>query len=328
MSSCVVEARSVTRDFRVAQKPSGSFSSLRHLVRRRYRTVRAVDGVSFSIHSGERAAVLGANGAGKTTLVKLMCGLLRPTAGRAELLGTEPIRRRIAVRRQMGLVLAGRVRLWPELTANDNFELLYALYGLDAPGHAGRTARLAELLGVAGDLRTQVRKLSFGTRTKLELMAGLLHAPRVVFLDEPTVGVDQRTREALHDFLGSDDPDGLGGGAALVLTSHNLADITRIARRVLLIREGRLVYDGMLRDVVAASRESVRIKVRGRRLSDLPPAGARVIRDTADDLELAVHPQAVRRVLAAVTRARDVRDVRTDVPSAEEALAELYRNLG
>ena len=226
MSSCVVEARSVTRDFRVAQKPSGSFSSLRHLVRRRYRTVRAVDGVSFSIHSGE------------------------------------------------------------------------------------------------------VRKLSFGTRTKLELMAGLLHAPRVVFLDEPTVGVDQRTREALHDFLGSDAPDGLGGDAALVLTSHNLADITRIARRVLLIREGRLVYDGMLRDVVAASRESVRIKVRGRRLSDLPPGDARVIRDTADELELAVHPHAVRRVLAAVTRARDVRDVRTDVPSAEEALAELYRNLG
>jgi len=328
MSSCVVEARSVTRDFSVAQKPSGSFSTLRHLVRRRYRTVRAVDGVSFSIHSGERVAVLGANGAGKTTLVKLMCGLLRPTAGQVELLGTEPIRRRIAVRRQMGLVLAGRVRLWPELTANDNFELLYALYGLDASEHAGRTARLADLLGVAGDLRTQVRKLSFGTRTKLELMAGLLHAPRVVFLDEPTVGVDQRTREALHDFLGSDDPDGLGGDAALVLTSHNLADITRIARRVLLIREGRLVYDGMLRDVVAAARESVRIKVRGRRLRDTPSADARVIRDTADDLELAVHPQAVRRVLAAVTEARDVRDVRTDVPSAEEALAELYRNLG
>ena len=328
MSSCVVEARSVSRDFHVAQKPTGRFSTLRHLVRRRYRTVRAVDGVSFSIRAGERVAVLGANGAGKTTLVKLMCGLLRPTSGRVELLGTEPIRRRIAVRRQMGLVLAGRVRLWPELTANDNFELLLALYGLDAAEHAGRTARLAELLGVAGDLRTQVRKLSYGTRTKLELMAGLLHAPRVVFLDEPTVGVDQRTREALHDFLGSDHPDGLGHEAALVLASHNLADITRIARRVLLIREGRLVHDGLLSDVVAAAREAVRIKVKGRRLNDAPPRDARVIRDTADELELAVHPQAVRRVLAAVTRTRDVRDVRTDVPSAEEALDELYRNLG
>lgn len=191
-----------------------------------------------------------------------------------------------------------------------------------------RTARLAELLGVAGDLRTQVRKLSFGTRTKLELMGGLLHAPRVVFLDEPTVGVDRRTREALHDFLGSDHPDGLGREAALVLTSHNLADITRIARRVLLIREGRLVYDGMLRDVIAAARESVRIKVRGRRLQAGPPLDARVMRDTPDELELAVHPQAVRRVLAAVTETRDVRDVRTDVPSAEEAIEELYRHLG
>ena len=328
MSSCVVEARSITKDFRVAQKPGGRLSTLRHLVRRRYRTVRAVDGVSFSIRHGERVAVLGANGAGKTTLVKLMCGLLRPSAGQVELLGTEPIRRRIAVRRQMGLVLAGRVRLWPELTANDNFELLYALYGLDAAAHAGRTARLAELLGVAGDLQTQVRKLSFGTRTKLELMGGLLHAPRVVFLDEPTVGVDHRTREALHDFLGNDHPDGLGREAALVLTSHNLADITRIARRVLLIREGRLVYDGMLSDVVAAARESVRIKVRGRRLRAGPLPDARVIRDTPDELELAVHPRAVRRVLAAVTETRDVRDVRTDVPSAEEALDELYRHLG
>ncbi len=298
------------------------------LVRRRYRMVRAVDGVSFSIHAGERVAVLGANGAGKTTLVKLMCGLLRPTAGSVQLLGTEPIRREIAVRRQMGLVLAGRNRLWPELTAHDNFELLYALYGMDAAEHPERTARLAELLGVAGDLQTQVRKLSFGTRTKLELMGGLLHAPRVVFLDEPTVGVDNRTREALHDFLDRDHPDGLGREAALVLTSHNLADITRIARRVLLIREGCLVYDGMLSEVVAAARESVRIKVRGRRLKEAPVRDARVIRNTPAELELAVHPRAVRRVLAAVTEVRDVQDVRTDVPSVEEALQELYRHYG
>ena len=271
---------------------------------------------------------MGANGAGKTTLVKLMCGLLRPTAGSVQLLGTEPIRREIAVRRQMGLVLAGRNRLWPELTAHDNFELLYALYGMDAAEHPERTARLAELLGVAGDLQTQVRKLSFGTRTKLELMGGLLHAPRVVFLDEPTVGVDNRTREALHDFLDRDHPDGLGREAALVLTSHNLADITRIARRVLLIREGCLVYDGMLSEVVAAARESVRIKVKGRRLKEAPVRDARVIRNTPAELELAVHPRAVRRVLAAVTEVRDVQDVRTDVPSVEEALQELYRHYG
>ena len=328
MDSPVVVARALTKDFKVAQKTSGPLSTLRHFVRRRYRLVRAVDSVSFAIRAGERVAILGANGAGKTTLVKLMCGLLRPTGGRVELLGTEPIRREISVRRQTGLVLAGRVRLWPELTAHDNFELLYSLYGLDAAAHAERTARLAALLGVSGELSAQVRKLSFGTRTKLELIAGLLHAPRVVFLDEPTVGVDNRTREALHDFLGSEHADGLGRDVTLVLTSHNLADITRIARRVLLIRDGRLVFDGMLSDVVAAAREAVRIKVRGRRLREAALPDARVVTNTPDQLELAVHPHAVRRVLAAVTELRDVQDVHTDVPSAEEALQELYRHYG
>ena len=234
-------ARALTKDFKVAQKTSGPLSTLRHFVRRRYRLVRAVDSVSFAIRAGERVAILGANGAGKTTLVKLMCGLLRPTGGRVELLGTEPITREISVRRQTGLVLAGRVRLWPELTANDNFELLYSLYGLDAAAHAERTARLATLLGVSGDLSAQVRKLSFGTRTKLELIAGLLHAPRVVFLDEPTVGVDNRTREAIwHRLLAdreqisfiAEDPDGrilgfVSGGPERPVTPPTVASCMR-----------------------------------------------------------------------------------------------------
>ena len=122
MSSPVIEARSLAKHFKIAQKGIGRLSTLRHLFRCRYRVVRAVDGVSFVVHPGERLAILGANGAGKTTLIELVCGLLRPTAGGVTLLGREPIRREIAVRRQMGLVLAGRIRLWPELSVNDNFE--------------------------------------------------------------------------------------------------------------------------------------------------------------------------------------------------------------
>ena len=329
MSAPAVAAHDLQKHFKVAQKGTGRFSTLRHLLRRRYRLVRAVDGVSFTVRPGERIAILGANGAGKTTLVKLMCGLLRPTAGRVTLLGREPIRREMALRRELGLVLAGRTRLWPELTVHDNFELLFALYGLDAQAHAGRVTALTELLGVAGDLRTQVRKLSFGTRRKLELIGGLLHAPRVVFLDEPTVGLDNQTRETLHDFLSDAYRDVAGHSSTLVLTSHNLADISRIASRVLLLKTGRLVYDGALREVVAAARETVRLRVRGRRLrAEAPLPAARIISSTPRELELAVPPGAVHRVLAAVTELRAVEDVRTDVPSAEEALRELYRHYG
>lgn len=329
MSAPVIAARSLAKQFKVAQKGTGRLSTLRHLLRRRYRVVRAVDGASFAVRPGERVAILGANGAGKTTLVKLMCGLLRPTGGHVTLLGREPIRREPAVRRQIGLVLAGRTRLWPELSVHDNFELLFALYGLDPAAHAGRTTALTELLGVAGDLQTQVRKLSFGTRRKLELIGGLLHAPRVVFLDEPTVGLDNQTRETLHDFLSGDYPDVLGHAPTLVLTSHNLADISRIASRVLLLKTGRLVYDGALREVVAAARETVRIRVRGLRLgAEAPLRGARIINSTPRELELAVPPDAVPRVLAAVTEMRAVEDLHTDVPSAEEALRELYRHYG
>ena len=150
-----------------------------------------------------------------------------------------------------------------------------------------------------------------------------------MFLDEPTVGLDNQTRETLHDFLGGDFPDAMGPAPTLVLTSHNLADVSRIASRVLLLKTGRLVYDGALREVVAAARETVRIRVRGRRLrAEAPLPAARIVSSTPRELELAVAPDAVHRVLSAVTERRAVEDVHTDLPSAEEALRELYRHYG
>jgi ABC-2 type transport system ATP-binding protein len=243
----VILADNLSKQYRAHQKQAGLRGSLRAFVRRQYQTIRAVEQVSFQIGAGEVVGFLGPNGAGKTTTLKLLAGLLHPSAGRVEVLGHTPHRRERAYLRSIAMVMGQRNQLFWDLPAMETFLVNQAIYGIPEPQFRAALDELVALLGLEPLLTKQVRKLSLGERMKCELAASLLHRPRVLFLDEPTLGLDVTAQAAVREFLQRYNRE---HGVAVMLTSHYMADVTALARRVLVIDHGRLVYDGDLRALV------------------------------------------------------------------------------
>ena len=243
----MIEARGLSRTFRVPVHGDGAGSSLRHLFARQYKDVAAVSDVTFSIARGERVGFLGANGAGKTTTLKMLSGLLLPSAGLARTAGVDPFPKAPSFLRRIALVMGNKQQLLWDLPAKETFRLNGALYGVDESTLAKRIGELAEMLEIARLLDQPVRKLSLGERMKAELLASLIHAPEVLFLDEPTLGLDVNAQVAVREFLRRYNET---TGATILLTSHYMADITALCERVIVIHEGRLVFDGDLRALV------------------------------------------------------------------------------
>ncbi|MEB3155969.1 MAG: ATP-binding cassette domain-containing protein, partial [Cyanobacteriota bacterium] len=257
----IVRADNLSKRFRVADKQPGLAGTLRHFVQRRWRTVTAVQEVSFAIEPGERVGFLGPNGAGKTTTLKMLSGLIHPSGGRAEVAGFEPRRRQRRFLEAITLVMGQKQQLLWDLPPLDSLLLNAAVYGIDDSEARRRIAELAEMLELGPELTRPVRKLSLGERMKAELMAALLHRPRVLFLDEPTLGLDINAQARVREFL---EAYNRRHGATLLLTSHYMADITALCPRVLLIHQGRLFHDGSLEDLASrlAPCREVRLELR------------------------------------------------------------------
>ncbi len=239
----IIEVQQLSKTYRVADKQPGMAGTLRHFVRRRHRDVPAVSGVSFAIAPGEMVGFLGPNGAGKTTTLKMLTGLIHPTAGTVRVAGHEPKRRQAAFLHQITLVMGQKQQLIWDLPPLDSFRVNAAVYGLTPPEARRRIAELADMLELGEELTRPVRKLSLGQRMKAELLAALLHRPAVLFLDEPTLGLDVNAQARVRDFLADYNRR---TGATVLLTSHYMGDITALCERVLLIHQGRLFYDGRL----------------------------------------------------------------------------------
>ena len=235
------------KSYRVGVKGPGVAGALRHLVRREHRDIHAVRSVSFEVEPGEVVGFLGANGAGKTTTLKMLTGLIRPSSGQATVAGEVPFERKRGFLEQITLVMGQKQQLMWDLPALDSLRVNAAVYDIPAPVAADRVARLAKLLDVTDQLRQPVRKLSLGERMKCELLAALLHQPKILMLDEPTLGLDVNAQDAMRRFLREYNRE---FGATVLLTSHYMADIVALCPRVLLIHEGRLIYDGSLSGLV------------------------------------------------------------------------------
>lgn len=269
----MIEARGLSKTFRVHRKQPGLLGSLRALVRRETVVREAVRDVSFSVAEGEIVGLVGANGAGKTTLVKMLAGIVHPTAGEARVLGYRPWDRDDRMRRQIALIMGQKAQLWWDLPAADCFLLLREIYQVPRRDYERRLAELAAVLGVEAELSIQIRRLSLGERMKMELIAALLHAPRVVYLDEPTIGLDLPAQRAIRDFVARYRDE---HRPAMILTSHYMEDIERLCERILILRQGELVYDGPLQRVVEryAARKVVTAHLRaesGRVIDERPP---------------------------------------------------------
>jgi ABC-2 type transport system ATP-binding protein len=239
----VVHVAGLEKVFKVPEREAGLRASVASLFNRRWQDVRAVDGVSFEVGPGEVVGFLGPNGAGKTTTLKMLSGLLHPTGGEARVLGHVPWKRERDYLRRMTLVMGNRNQLQWDLPALDSFELNRAIYRL--PREDFRTTRdeLIELLDIGDLVRKPVRQLSLGERMKVEVVGSLLHLPRVLFLDEPTIGLDVTMQKRIRSFVAAYNER---YGATVLLTSHYMADVEALCKRVIVIHHGRLLFDGRL----------------------------------------------------------------------------------
>jgi ABC-2 type transport system ATP-binding protein len=253
-----VIAQSLSKTFRVKVRDPGLSGAVRALFRPGYREVQAVREVSFEIAPGEIVAFLGPNGAGKTTTLKMLAGLLYPTSGQVRVAGFEPWSGGAAFKRRIALVLGNRQQLVWDLPAEETFLLNRAIYDIAEHDFRERLAELVDLLGLAAVVDKPVRQLSLGERMKCELAAALLHRPPILFLDEPTLGLDVSAQDAIRRFLGAYRDR---HGATILLTSHYMQDVTALASRVIMINRGRLLYDGALEALVARIAPTKRLEL-------------------------------------------------------------------
>jgi ABC-2 type transport system ATP-binding protein len=316
----VIELRDVEKTFVVHER--------RGRLRRARREVKAVDGVSFGVRAGELVGYVGPNGAGKSTTVKMLTGVLVPSAGRISVAGLDPTRQRVRLARRIGVVFGQRVQLWWDLPLRDSFELLRHIYRVPEERYRANLDEFVELLELGPLLETPVRQLSLGQRMRGELTASLLHDPELLFLDEPTIGLDVVAKARVREFLARQNRE---RGLTVLLTTHDLGDIERLCRRLIVIDHGHVIYDGDL-DTLKARYGPERTLVVDLEES-APPLevdGARVVRVEGARQWLAFRREEVSaaRLAAAVAERARLIDLAVEEPDIEDVVRRIYTESG
>jgi ABC-2 type transport system ATP-binding protein len=323
MQSPAIALDGLRKVFRVPERARGLRGAVRSLVAPRTREVVAVDDVSFTIAPGERVAFIGPNGAGKSTTLKVLAGILHPTAGQVRVLGLDPARQRTSLGFRIGAIFGQRSQLWYHLPAADSFDLLARIYEIDPSTYRARLAELVAAFDIATVMEQPVRQLSLGERMRCELVASLLHRPDILFLDEPTIGLDVVAKACIRDLVRE---RATRDGCTVLLTSHDTGDMEGVCDRVLVIHRGRLVVDEPLdelrrvirskRIMVVSRAPDVQVDLPGVRR--LPAAPHRVA------LRVDVARTPVDRVVAALIASGEVLDLCVEDPPMEEIIQTIY----
>ena len=324
MSAPAIQVQELVKVFRVRERTTGLAGAVKGLFRARTREINALSSVSFTIAPGERVAFVGANGAGKSTTIKILTGILRPTSGSVEVLGKVPFRERAELARQVGTVFGQRSRLWWHLPARDTFALLGAVYDQPAALHRDRTDRLVETFRIGALVNKPVKTLSLGERMRCELVAALLHAPALLFLDEPTIGLDVTAKAVIRDLVRERSER---DGCTVLLASHDTGDMESVCDRVLVIHQGRLLLD---QSVVALKRGFLRRKRVTLRTVEPEPSvsivGATIVERGPHRVVLDVDPAAhpIGDIVAAAIASVRVEDLSVEDPPLEEIVKAIY----
>lgn len=320
----IIEIENLTKTYRVYQKQEGLGAAVRGLFKRQYRSVEAVRGINLTVEQGEFVAFLGPNGAGKTTTLKLLSGVIYPTGGSARVMGYVPWQRDNAYRKRFALVMGQKNQLWWDLPSQESFRLHQQIYRIEASQFQYRLDELSELLKVRCLLGRPVRELSLGERMKMELIAALLHSPDVLFLDEPTIGLDVVAQHNIQQFLRFYQEE---RQITILLTSHYMKDVAALCRRVIVVTDGAVKFDGSLREIVEAFSLTRLVTVQ---LAEGQPATgfdrfAQVESVELPNVTLRCDRRGVARILGQILNEYQVEDVSVEDPPLEEIISKLYQ---
>jgi len=318
----VIKTNNLSKQFRVYEKPAGLIGSFKILFNNKFKDIHAVENINLEIHEGEIVGFLGPNGAGKTTTLKMLSGLLFPTNGNATVLGYVPWERPVEFRKAFSLVMGQKSQLWWDLPASDSFELHKEIYKIDPVKFKKNVGELTEIFQVANLLNKPVRELSLGERMKLELIASLLHDPKLLLLDEPTIGLDVVAQSAMHRCLYEFNQT---RKITILLTSHYMRDVETLCSRILVISGGKMVYDGQLQGLKDEFGKEKLIKIQFKNLvPDQVFSKFEHLEITGGIVKLRVSKNDVPSVLAVVSQCEEVLDISIEDPPIEEVIEKLF----
>jgi ABC-2 type transport system ATP-binding protein len=318
----MIEIRELRKHFKVHRRPPGLAAALRSLVRRKYDTVKAVDGVSFTIARGERVGFLGPNGAGKTTTLKVLSGLLHPTSGDATVDGARPASRDPGFLRSITLVMGQKQQLIWDLPPAETYTLNRAVFAIPHAEYEKTLRELTELLDLGGLVDKPTRQLSLGERMKCELAAALLHRPTTLFLDEPTIGLDVAMQVAIRGFIREYNQR---HEATVLLTSHYMDDVVALCPRVIVIDRGRIIHDGDLRALVKSTIPDKRVSFTGDLAPDVVERLGRRIEADGGRVTIEVPEDRLREVVGHLLAGPGVTDLAIEDPPLEDVMRKLFK---
>ncbi|HEX7541912.1 MAG TPA: ATP-binding cassette domain-containing protein [Anaerolineales bacterium] len=321
MPAPVIAVNNLSKHYKVPVREAGLRAATKSLFKRKYNTVKAVDGISFTIEPGEVVGFLGPNGAGKTTTLKMLSGLLFPTSGTPDVLGFRPSRRQAAFLSQITLVMGNRSQMSWDLPALDSFELQRAIYGVPRPEFEKTRDEFIELLEVKDLVKKPVRNLSLGERMKMEIIVALLHRPKVLFLDEPTIGLDVTMQRRIRQFV---EEYNRRYGATVLLTSHYMADVEALCQRVIVIHNGKLLFDGDLSALVDRFSAFKTIGVTlANGFSSFSQYGE-VLNQDAGHVTLRIPREKTPEVTARILAEQQVDDLTVEDPPIEDVIEKVF----
>lgn len=321
-----IEVTELSKTFLTVTRRPGLLGGMVSLLAPKRVAKTAVDNISFTVRRGELVALLGPNGAGKSTTIKMLTGILVPTSGTVRVAGIEPHRERERNARTIGAVFGQRTQMWWDLPARESFMILRDIYDVPADEHRRRLSEFDDLLGLSGFWHTSVRHLSLGQRVRCDLAAALLHDPMIVFLDEPTIGMDVEVKEQVREFLSHQVER---RGRTVVLTTHDMAEVNRLAERVILINHGRLVFDGTLAELRDRFGSTWRVHVTLATATDDPaPPGLRLVR--RDGPRVVFTPDgevgSAHEALRTIIERYDISDIAIEHDDLEDVMRCAYRH--
>ncbi len=320
-----IEVKQISKTFRVAKKKSGLRESIKSFFKREYVEIKAVDDISFSIDKGEIVGYIGPNGAGKSTTIKMLSGILTPDAGTCKINGMVPWKERVRYVKNIGVVFGQRSQLWWDIPAEDTFDLLKDIYEIPEEKYQTTKKDLIERLNLHDIINIPVRQLSLGQRMRCEIAASLIHNPEILFLDEPTIGLDAVSKQVVREFIKKLNQE---KHTTIILTSHDMADITTLAKRIILIGKGKVLYDGSLKKLQNKYETEKYVSIKTRDLLSIRNKGIKDIRKNKEGYDLVIDTRliTISELLNVISKKITIEDIEIDHEGIDNIIVKLYED--